>query len=81
MKPALEKNFEWYLERQDELAVKHSGKVLLIKDCKVVSVHDNELQALKDVSDNHAPGTVLVQRCEPGTASAAETCHSRACFP
>ena len=80
MKTAMEMNFEWYLEHQVDLVAKHGGKVLLIKDCKVVSVHDNELQALKDVSENHAPGTVLIQRCEPGSDSVTETYHSRVCF-
>ena len=79
MKTPMEMNFEWYLQNQEKLAEQYSGKVLLIKDCRVVSFHDNELDALH-ASVSHPSGSVVIQRCEPGADSVTETYHSRVCF-
>lgn len=80
MKTALEQNFEWYLEHQKELAERHAGKILMIENRKVVSVHENALLALKEARAKFFLGTILVQRCEPGSESVTETIRTRACF-
>ena len=42
----LEKEFEYYVEHQDELVRKYNGKILVIKNKKVIGVFDNEIEAI-----------------------------------
>jgi hypothetical protein len=42
----LEKEFQYYLEHQQELVEKYNGKVLVIIEDRVVGQYDNELDAL-----------------------------------
>lgn len=76
----LEKEFQYYLEHQNELVEKYNGKYIVIKNQQVISVFDNELDAIKKTSTDHELGTFLVQKCEPGTSSYTQTYHSRVAF-
>lgn len=76
----LEKEFNYYLEHQDELVEQYNGKFLVIKDCKVIDAFDSELEAIKKTAEQHELGTFLVQKCEPGSSSYTQTYHSRAVF-
>jgi len=80
MGEGLKKEFEYYLEHQDELVKQHSGKFIVIKDSKVIGSFDDELEAVEETSKKHALGTFLVQKCERGTESHTETYHSRVMF-
>ena len=62
----LTKEFRYFVEHQDELVAQYQGKVLAIKDDGIVGVFDDELTALRTVSQKYEPGTFMVQRCEPG---------------
>ncbi len=44
----LKDEFTYYLDNQMELAKKHEGKVLVIKDKKVVGIYSSELEALNN---------------------------------
>ncbi len=77
---ALKKEFEYYLEHQQELVRKYRGKVIVIVDHNVVGSYDSELEAVTDASKTHKPGTFLVQRCEPGSEAYTHTYHSRIAF-
>ncbi len=76
----LEKEFNYYLEHQDELVEKYNGKFIVIKDCDVIGAFDSELEAVEKTAEQHELGTFLVQKCEPGTESHTETYHSRVMF-
>ena len=76
----LEKEFQYYLDNQDELVKKHNGKFVVIKDRVVIGVYDTELEAIKETSKKHKLGTFLVQKCEPGSESYTQTFHSRVAF-
>lgn len=76
----LKDEFEWYLKNQKELAEKHNGKFLVIKDQKVIGVYDIELEAVEETSKKEELGTFLVQKCEPGDASFTQTFHTRVHF-
>jgi len=76
----LEKEFQYYLDRQDELVKKYNGKVLVIKNCQVIGAYDSELEAIRETKKHHEVGTFLVQKCEPGEESYSMTFHSRAAF-
>jgi hypothetical protein len=77
---ALEKEFNYYLEHQEELVKKYNGKFLVIKDCNVIGAYDSELEAVEKTTKEHELGTFLVQKCEPGSESYTQTYHSRAAF-
>jgi len=77
---ALADEFSYYLQHQDELVAKHSGKFVVIKDHKVIGVFDDEITAIRDTAKTHELGSFLVQKCEQGTESHTETFHSRVAF-
>ena len=73
----LEKEFQYYVNHQDELVRKYNGKILVIKDQKVIGVFENEIDAIQAVSKDHEIGTFLVHRCEPGEQNYTMSFHSR----
>jgi len=76
----LEKEFDYYLQHQQELVRKYNGKILVIKGQTVIGVFDSELEAVQKTSETHELGTFLVQKCEPGKESYTQTYHSRVTF-
>jgi len=77
MVDTLEKEFQYYIDHQGELVGKYRGKVIVIKDEKVIGVYDSDKEAIEKTSEKHEIGTFLVQRCEPGPNSYTQTFHSR----
>ena len=73
----LEREFKYYLDHQDELVKKYSGKVLAIKSEQVIGVFDSEVEAVSQISRQHPLGTFLIQKCEPGSEAYTQTFHSR----
>jgi hypothetical protein len=80
MVKALEKEFKYYLDHQDELVKEYDGKFIVIHGSKVVGAYESELDAIKETSKKYKPGTFLVQKCEPGNGSYTQTYHSRVAF-
>jgi hypothetical protein len=80
MAGSLEKEFQYYLDHQAELVAQYGGKVIVIKDEKVIGVYGEELQAVQETAKTHALGTFLVQKCEPGQEAYFHTFHSRVAF-
>jgi len=76
----LEKEFNYYLESQDELVKKYNGKFIVIKNREVIGAFDSELEAVEKTAEKHELGTFLVQKCEPGSESYTQTYHSRVSF-
>ena len=76
----LEKEFNYYLEHQDELVKKYDGKFIVIKDCAVIGAFDSELEAIERTAEQYELGTFLVQKCEPGNEGYTQTYHSRVAF-
>lgn len=76
----LEKEFQYYLDHQDELVKKHSGKFLVIKGNEVIGVYDAEDEAYFETEKEHEAGSFLIQLCEPGDGSYTQTYHSRVSF-
>ena len=77
---SLEKEFHYYLEKQSELAKEYDGKILVIKGQKVISVHEDRIEAIKKTAKDHELGTFLVQECSSDLDSTKQTFHSRAIF-
>lgn len=76
----LKKEFQYYLDHQDELVKQYGGKYIVIKGGAVLGAYDSELQAVQSTVAQHPLGTFLVQKCEPGDQSHTQTYHSRVVF-
>lgn len=76
----LKDEFEFYLQNQKQLADKHNGKFLVIKNHKIIGVYDSELEAIQETSKTEKLGTFLVQKCEYDDSSTTQTFHSRVSF-
>ena len=77
----IEKEFRYYVENRTELSAKYEGKVLVIKDQKVIGVYHSESEALKKTVGNHDLGTFLIQACSSDPNSVVNTFHSRVRLP
>jgi len=73
----LEHEFRHYLEHQDEFASEYEGKVLVIKDQKVIGVYDSEAEALNQSILCHELGSFLIQACSKDPNSTVRTFLSR----
>lgn len=76
----LTKEFQYYLDHQDDLLKKHNGMFVVIKDGRVVGSYKTETEAIKVSMKTMELGTFLVQKCEPGNKSYTQTYHSRVAF-
>ena len=76
----LEKEFEYYIEHQDELVKKFNGRVLVIKGEEVVGDYETEQEAYFESIKKYKSGTFLIQKCSPGKESYTQTFHTRATF-
>ena len=77
---ALRDEFEYYLEHQAELAAKHQGRYIVIKDRQVLGDYETAEQAVRATASTHEPGTFLVQRCDADPESTKVTFRSRVRF-
>lgn len=76
----LEREFQYYLDHQEELVARYNGKYIVIINQQVVGSYDAEIEAIEESSKNYDLGTFLVQKCEPGSDSYTQTYHSRVAF-
>lgn len=80
MNEDLAREFDYYLDHQQELVRQYPGKFLAIKGQSVIGVFDAELEAIKETSKEHELGTFLVQKCEALDRGHTQTFHSRVSF-
>lgn len=76
----LKKEFKYYLDHKDDLVKEYNGKVVVIKDQKVIGVYDTEIEAIEKTYKDHEVGTFLVQKCEAGDQDHTMYFHSRVTF-
>ncbi|GBE04938.1 hypothetical protein BMS3Abin10_00557 [bacterium BMS3Abin10] len=76
----LEKEFQYYIDNQEELVREYNGKFIVIKGQEIIGAYDSEMEAIEKTSKDHELGTFLVQKCEPGSESYTQTYHSRVAF-
>ena len=77
----LEDEFCYYIENQAQLSEQYEGKVLVIKDQKVIGVYDSKGEALKKTVVDHELGSFLIQACSSDPNSVVNTFHSRVRLP
>ena len=73
----LKKEFKYYIDNQDRLLEKYNGRILVIKDNKVLGDYSSKTEALFETQKKHKIGTFLIQECSPGPESYTEIYHSR----
>lgn len=76
----LKKEFDFYLENQEDLVDKHKGKFLVIKGQKVIGVYDSEIEAYSNTVQQEELGTFLIQECQPGQENYTQTFRTRIIF-
>lgn len=76
----LKKEFDYYLEHQDELVEKYQGKFLVIKNEKVIGVYESEVDAYTKTVGKEELGTFLIQECQPGNENYTQTFRTRVIF-
>jgi len=62
----LDDEFRYYLENQNDIVESYNGKVVVIKDDKVVDAYDSKEQAYFESIKKYKLGTFLIMRCSPG---------------
>ena len=77
----MDKQFKFYLKNQDRFVKRYDGKVIVLKDDKVLGVYENALDAVNETRECHELGTFLVQRVSAGDEAYTVTFHSRAASP
>lgn len=76
----LKTEFEFYVAHQGELSEKYRGQFVVIKGSEVMGAYPSALEAIRETSKVHAPGTFFVQKCEPGRKNYTQSFHSRVAF-
>jgi hypothetical protein len=74
---ALEAEFRYYKDHQDDLVAKHEGQFVVIKGDELLGVYPSYEEAYRETSKDHDLGTFLIQHVERGTAAYTQTFHSR----
>ena len=80
MESTLKREFEYYLAHQAELVAQHNGKILVIKDQKIIGIYDDQVKAVTETQKTHKLGSFLVQKVGPGDTAYSQTFHSRVAF-
>ena len=78
---ALEREFEFYVGRQEELVSRYQGKFVVIRGWEVIGAYDDEMEAIEKSAQRFPLGSFLVQKCEPGAESYTQTFHSPVIVP
>jgi hypothetical protein len=76
----LEKEFNYYLEHQNELLKKYNNRYLVIIGEDVVGDYENRKQALFKSKEKYDLGTFLIQKCTEGDSAYTATFQSRVAF-
>ncbi len=71
-----DKELNFFIKNQNDLVSKYSGKTLLLREENVAGVFDSPLEAYLAGQQKYAPGTFMIQPCEPGPAAYTVTLSS-----
>ncbi len=62
----LDKEFQYFIDHQEELVAKYEGKILVIKNEEVIGTYDSKEEAYFKSLENQEEGTFLIQECAAG---------------
>ncbi len=77
----LRKEFQFYRDNQDEMVDKYDGKVVAIKDGKVLGAYNSAGEALNKTQKTHELGSFLIQKVSRGNKDYTRTIRSRVPLP
>ena len=77
----LRDEFHYYLEHQADFVKKYDGKVIALKEHKVLGAYESYIDALVETTKEHEEGTFMVQRVSEGEEDYTVTIHSPVCKP
>jgi hypothetical protein len=77
MEGELRKQFQYYLDHQDELVQRYRGKWVVIVGEEIVGDFDSELAAYAFATTGYEPGAFMIQLVTPGQESYSQTFRSR----
>lgn len=77
---ALDKEFAYYKEHQEELVRLYENKFIVIKGEEVIGSYNSEIEAYETAKKHSPVGTFLIQHCLPGQESYTQNFHSRVAF-
>ena len=73
----LEKEFQYYLQHQEEFVQKYNNRYIVIVGQKIIGDYDSFAVAVVESKKQYQQGTFLVQRCSEGNKDYSFTYHSR----
>ncbi len=76
----LDREFEYFMEHQQELASKYDGKYIVIVGDSVVGVYETNENAYEESLKNYKLGEFLIQECSPDASSYTTVFHSRVIY-
>jgi len=59
----------FFIKHQEDLVARHLGKALVIRGHQVVGAYDSPIAAYLAAVKEFAPGTFMIQPCEPGPSA------------
>ena len=74
----LDKEFQYFVQHQDELVSQYNWKYIFIKDQQIIGAYTTEIEAYTESSKKHKLGTFLIQLCVPCKDIYKQTFHSQA---
>lgn len=77
----LDKEFQYYLQHQDEFVARYNNRYLVIHEQQVVGDYDTFAEAVTEAQKRFQPGTFIVQRCSEGPKDYTFSYHSRVRTP
>lgn len=75
----LDREYNYYKQNQKTFLEKYRGKVLVIRDEKIIGVYEDEATAYKESVSKYGLGTFLIQKCVPDRET-IQTFHSNVIF-
>ena len=73
----LEKDFQYFLDNQEELVKQYGGKFIVLKEQQVLGVYNSEEEAFTETQKQHELGSFLIQECKKGEDVYTQTFSSR----
>ena len=71
-----DKELKFFIDHQDELVAKHSGKTLVIRGENIEGVFETPLEAYLSAEKQFPVGTFMIQPCQPGPSAYTVTISS-----
>ena len=71
----LAKEFQFYLDNQEQLVKQYDGRVIVIKEGQVLGDYDSDATAISVTRKSHEMGMFLVQRVSAGNEAYTQTFH------